>query len=90
MREDQQVLKEPQDLLDQKDQRELKEVEEYKVHKVHKGHKVQLDPQGSLSWTGQNPQPPHEAQTFSADPGTSWWQRFMVRVLSWLPIEGLL
>jgi putative cardiolipin synthase len=59
-------------------------------HLPRMAYKVQLDAQGRLSWTGQNPQPPHEAQTFSADPGTSWWQRFMVRVLSWLPIEGLL
>ena len=59
-------------------------------HLPRMAYKVQLDPQGRLSWTGQNPQPPHETQTFSADPGTSWWQRFMVRVLSWLPIEGLL
>ncbi|MDN5539248.1 phospholipase D family protein [Comamonas sp.] len=59
-------------------------------HLPRMAYKVQLDPQGRLSWTGQNPQPPHETQTFSADPGTSWWQRFMVQVLSWLPIEGLL
>ncbi|QXZ08349.1 phospholipase D family protein [Comamonas sp. Y33R10-2] len=49
-------------------------------------YKVQLNASGKLQWTSEAGQP----QTFSHDPGTSWFKRAMVRVLSWLPIEGLL
>ena len=49
-------------------------------------YKVQLDASGKLQWISETGQP----QTFSHDPGTSWFKRAMVRVLSWLPIEGFL
>ena len=53
-------------------------------------YKVQRDADGKLIWTGGNPDQPGTEQTFHQDPGTSWFKRAMVRVLSWLPIEGLL
>ncbi|RGE42340.1 phospholipase D family protein [Comamonas testosteroni] len=59
-------------------------------HLPRMAYKVQLDERNRLTWTGQSPQPPHEEQVFSHDPGTSWFKRLLVRVLSWLPIEGLL
>ena len=59
-------------------------------HLPRMAYKVQLDERKNLTWTSQNPQPPHEEQVFSHDPGTSWFKRLLVRVMSWLPIEGLL
>lgn len=53
-------------------------------------YKVELDDRKNLTWTGLNPQPPHEPQVFQKDPGTNWFKRLLVRVMSWLPIEGLL
>ncbi|WP_417284881.1 phospholipase D family protein [Comamonas sp.] len=59
-------------------------------HLPRMAYQVQLNEKQQLSWTSQNPQPPHENQTTTTEPGTSWWQRVMVRILSWLPIEGFL
>ena len=53
-------------------------------------YQVQLDDKGKLRWSAEIPEQPGQTQTFSQDPGTSWFKRAMVRVLSWLPIEGLL
>lgn len=59
-------------------------------HLPRMAYKVELDQKQKLHWSGLNPQPPHEPQSFDADPGTSWFKRLLVRVMSWLPIEGLL
>ena len=59
-------------------------------HLPQMAYKVELDENNRLTWTGQNPQAPHEIQRFDTDPGTSWFKRLMVRIMSWLPIEGLL
>ena len=53
-------------------------------------YQVQLDDKGKLRWSAETPEQPGQTQSFSQDPGTSWFKRAMVRVLSWLPIEGLL
>ena len=76
------VIKDP--VLSQQVSRELDQ------HLPRMAYKVELDGNNKLTWTGQNPQPPHETQRFDADPGTSWFKRLMVRIMSWLPIEGLL
>ena len=48
---------------------------------------VQLDDRGALRWTEQvDGQPVHH----HTEPGTRWWQRAGVVLLSWLPIEWLL
>jgi putative cardiolipin synthase len=59
-------------------------------HLPRMAYKVELDQLQKLHWSSLNPQPPHEPQSFDADPGTSWLKRLLVRVMSWLPIEGLL
>ena len=51
---------------------------------------VQLNAQGQLSWTYQQPTPPHETLTTTTEPGSSFLQRLTLRILSWLPIEGFL
>lgn len=43
-----------------------------------------LDEQGKLLWTGKVNQ---QTQTWSKDPGASWWKRTMARIIGWLPIE---
>ena len=53
-------------------------------------YQVELDADGRLRWTGHDPEQPGQPQSFDADPGTGWLKRAMVRILSWLPIEGLL
>lgn len=59
-------------------------------HLPRMAYQVQLNEEQQLRWTSEDPQPPHAIQTLSTEPGTSWWQRAMVRILSWLPIEGFL
>ncbi len=39
---------------------------------------------GSLRWQGE------DAETFTQEPHTAWWQRWLVRGLGWLPIESQL
>ena len=51
---------------------------------------VQLDGNSKLSWTASDPRPPHAQQVFSKEPGTSWFKRTTVKILGWLPLEGLL
>ncbi len=46
-----------------------------------------LDQEGELRWLDRTTTPPHVSTT---EPGTRWWQRAMVRVLGWLPIESQL
>lgn len=53
-------------------------------------YQVQLDGRNKLSWTASDPRPPHAQQVFSKEPGTSWLQRAMVKIMGWLPLEGLL
>ncbi|MEX8193147.1 phospholipase D family protein [Comamonas guangdongensis] len=53
-------------------------------------YKLGLDADGRLNWTGSDPDRPGQSQSYGADPGTGWFKRAMVRILSWLPIEGLL
>ena len=53
-------------------------------------YRVQLDEQQKLSWTAQDIKPPHAQQVFSKEPGTSWLQRTTIKILGWLPLEGLL
>ena len=50
---------------------------------------VQIDAQGRLSWTTESGTPP-EPLTTTTEPGSSAFKRLMLRVLGWLPIEGLL
>jgi len=48
---------------------------------------VQLGPHGQLQWQQRD----SEANTIHhTEPGTTWWRRSMVKLLSWFPIEGLL
>ena len=50
---------------------------------------VQIDAHGRLSWTTESGTPP-EPLTTTTEPGSSAFKRLMLRVLGWLPIEGLL
>ena len=50
-------------------------------------YRVQLDADGNLEWvteTGGNP------ETFTRDPGASFWQRFLSGFIGVLPVEGQL
>ena len=53
-------------------------------------YRVQLDEHQKLSWTAQDIKPPHAKQVFTKEPGTSWLQRKAIKILGWLPLEGLL
>ena len=53
-------------------------------------YRVQLDEHQKLSWTTQDIKPPHAQQVFTKEPGTSWLKRTTVKILGWLPLEGLL
>ncbi|MBW2242082.1 MAG: phospholipase D family protein [Deltaproteobacteria bacterium] len=48
---------------------------------------LRLDDDGELLWEGSDG---GESQTLHQEPGTSWWQRFKVSLLSLLPIQGQL
>ncbi len=50
---------------------------------------VQIDAQVRLSWTTESGTPPAPLTT-TTEPGSSAFKRLMLRVLGWLPIEGLL
>lgn len=50
---------------------------------------VQIDAQGRLSWTTESGKPPVPLTT-TTEPGSTAFKRLMLRVLGWLPIEGLL
>ncbi len=54
-----------------------------------RAYTLQLGPQGQLQW--QDPHPAAgAAAVLEQEPGAGFWRRLMVRVMSWLPIEGLL
>ena len=46
--------------------------------------RLALGDNGQIRWFGS------DGQVFDTDPGTSWWDRMVVRIGSWLPIEWLL
>jgi putative cardiolipin synthase len=48
---------------------------------------VRLDAANHLRWHIRDDDGEHDYRT---EPGTSWWRRAGVRLLSWLPIEHLL
>ena len=52
-----------------------------------RAYKVELDKAGALHWIEQRPSGP---VTHDTEPGTSFWQRSAVGVLSLLPIDWLL
>jgi putative cardiolipin synthase len=52
----------------------------------HTAYQVKLDEKGNLYWLEQGDPP----VIYHHDPGTTWFKRAMVKVLSWLPIEWLL
>ena len=45
---------------------------------------VTLDEKGKLQWTAEGPDGP---EVWNKEPGTTAWQRFKVRVMSWIPME---
>jgi putative cardiolipin synthase len=47
-------------------------------------YRLALGDDGQIRWFGS------DGQTFDTDPGSSWWDRMVVRIGSWLPIEWLL
>src|SRR5206468_1576612 len=47
-------------------------------------YRLALGDDGQIRWFGL------DGQVFDADPGSSWWDRMVVRIGSWLPIEWLL
>ncbi|OON59639.1 hypothetical protein B0920_20320 [Massilia sp. KIM] len=52
-----------------------------------RAYEVRLDKSGKMIWVERQ----HEkVLVYEEEPGTSWWKRATVRVLSWLPIEWLL
>ena len=52
-----------------------------------RAYEVRLNPDGSLYWIERKQ---GSAIRYDAEPGTSFWRRLSVRVLSWLPIDWLL
>jgi putative cardiolipin synthase len=50
-------------------------------------YRVKTMPSGRVYWTEQQE---GGIKTYSSEPDSKLWQRAVVRVLSWLPIEGLL
>jgi putative cardiolipin synthase len=47
-------------------------------------YRLALGDDGQIRWFGS------DGQVFDTDPGSSWWDRLVVRIGSWLPIEWLL
>jgi len=47
-------------------------------------YRVTLDEKGDLVWTAEGPDGP---ETWNKEPGSSAWQRFKVRFMSWIPME---
>ena len=52
-------------------------------------YELQRDAQGGLRWLG-TPDAQGTRQALDTEPDTEFWQRALVRVLSWLPIESQL
>jgi putative cardiolipin synthase len=52
-------------------------------------YELQRDAQGGLRWLG-TPDAQGTRQALATEPDTEFWQRALVRVLSWLPIESQL
>ena len=48
-------------------------------------YRVTLTEKRKLEWTAEGPDGP---EVWRHDPGTSAWQRFKVRVMSWIPMES--
>ena len=53
-------------------------------------YEVKLDEQGGLIWVDPVKDPQGQPQMLATEPGTTWLQRLMLQLLSWLPIEGML
>ncbi|MEZ5478625.1 MAG: phospholipase D-like domain-containing protein [Thiolinea sp.] len=51
-------------------------------------YQVTLEADGNLRWTEVEEDGSQES--FTHDPGSSWWERTLVTVISWLPVEWLL
>jgi putative cardiolipin synthase len=47
-------------------------------------YRVTLDEKGDLLWTAEGPDGP---MTWNKEPETTAWQRFMVRLMRWIPME---
>ncbi|MFC2144059.1 phospholipase D family protein [Acidobacteriota bacterium] len=47
-------------------------------------YRVTLDEKGKLVWTAEGPDGP---KTWNKEPGSTAWQRFKVRFMSWIPME---
>jgi putative cardiolipin synthase len=47
-------------------------------------YRVTLDEKGNLVWTAEGPDGP---EVWKKEPGTTAWQRFKVRFMSWIPME---
>jgi putative cardiolipin synthase len=47
-------------------------------------YRVTLDEKGNLVWTAQGPDGP---MVWHKEPGTTAWQRFQLRFMSWIPME---
>jgi len=52
-----------------------------------RAYRLHLDPDGQLQWWEESPQ---GRQVWTEEPHTSRWQRVLLRLLSWLPVEWLL
>jgi putative cardiolipin synthase len=47
-------------------------------------YRLTLNEKGKLEWTAEGPDGP---EVWHKEPGTSAWQRFKVRIMSWIPME---
>jgi len=47
-------------------------------------YRLTLNEKGKLEWTAEGPEGP---EVWHKEPGTSAWQRFKVRIMSWIPME---
>ncbi|MGB0866912.1 MAG: phospholipase D family protein [Granulosicoccaceae bacterium] len=58
---------------------------------VDKAYQVELLADGQLQWTENTTQDGQVVQKkYNTEPGTSFWQRLAVYLISWLPVEWLL
>ena len=48
-------------------------------------YRLTLNEKGKLEWTAEGPDGP---EVWHKEPGTSAWQRFKARVMSWIPMES--
>ena len=53
-------------------------------------YEVKLNEQGDLIWVEPPADGQGEPRIYTTEPGTSWWQRLMLKAIGWLPIEKLL